>query len=49
MSMPPEEEEGPASEMGAPEIEDDEEPDMDALMQEVTRRVAARLLKENKR
>ena len=28
---------------------DDEEPDMDALMQEVTRRVAARLLKENKR
>jgi|11BtaG_2_1085332.scaffolds.fasta_scaffold04521_3 hypothetical protein len=28
---------------------DDEEPDMDALMQEVTRRVAARLLKENKK
>ncbi len=31
------------------EMAPDEEPDMDALMQEVTRRVAARLLKENKK
>jgi hypothetical protein len=39
----------PGDEMPAPDDEEEEEPDMDALMQEVTRRVAARLLKENKR
>ena len=38
-----------APESGGMAPDDEEEPDMDALMQEVTRRVAARLLKENKR
>lgn len=54
MDMGPEGEEAEADMPPSPEMDpegapEDEEPDMDALMQEVTRRVAARLLKENKK